>query len=78
MSVFVLCVSHFSTRFFGLDRTVGFFRKLGGALGIVPNGGIFCQPVDFLEAPSLAVKVKDTSAIRPCGRSNRKECWKWR
>lgn len=33
MSAFVLCVSHFSTRFFGLDRTVGFFRKLGGALG---------------------------------------------
>lgn len=34
MSTLVLCVSHFSTKLFGLDRTVGFFRKLGRVLGL--------------------------------------------
>ena len=29
MSTFVLCLSHFSTKLFGLDRTVVFFRWLG-------------------------------------------------
>lgn len=34
MSTFVLCVSHFSTKLFGLDRTVGFFRALGRTFGL--------------------------------------------
>lgn len=34
MSTLVLCVSHFSTKLFGLDRTVGFFRKLGRSFGL--------------------------------------------
>lgn len=31
MSTLVLCLSHFSTKLFGLDRTVSFFRWLGRA-----------------------------------------------
>jgi hypothetical protein len=34
MSTLVLCVSHFSTKLFGLDRTVGFFRTLGRMRGL--------------------------------------------
>lgn len=29
MSTLVLCLSHFSTKLFGIDRTVTFFRRLG-------------------------------------------------
>lgn len=34
MSTLVLCASHVSTKLFGLDRTVGIFRRLGRTLGI--------------------------------------------
>ncbi|MDO9563417.1 MAG: lasso peptide biosynthesis B2 protein [Bradyrhizobium sp.] len=33
MSVSILCFSHFSTKLFGIDRTVTFFRWLGRARG---------------------------------------------
>jgi hypothetical protein len=36
-----------------------------GALGIVPDLGIFERPVDGLEAGFLYIDVKDTSAVRP-------------
>jgi len=36
-----------------------------GALGIVPDLGIFERPVDVLEAGFLYIDVKDTSAARP-------------
>lgn len=38
MSTFVLCLSHFSTKLFGLDRTVTFFRRLGRIGGLARSG----------------------------------------
>jgi hypothetical protein len=37
-----------------------------GALGIVPDLGVFELAPDFRQACSLDVEVKDTSAARPC------------
>lgn len=34
MSTLVLCLSHFSTKLFGIDRTVAFFRWLGRMAGL--------------------------------------------
>lgn len=34
MSTLVLCLSHFSTKLFGIDRTVAFFRWLGRSFGL--------------------------------------------
>ena len=33
MSASILCLSHFSTKLFGIDRTINFFRWLGRARG---------------------------------------------
>lgn len=33
MSASILCLSHFSTKLFGIDRTIHFFRWLGRARG---------------------------------------------
>lgn len=38
MSMLVLCLSHFSTKLFGIDRTVGLFRWLGRASGLGRSG----------------------------------------
>lgn len=35
MSASILCLSHFSTKLFGIDRTINFFRWLGRARGPV-------------------------------------------
>lgn len=39
MSALVLCLSHFSTKLFGLDRTIGLFRWLGRASKPRPLSG---------------------------------------
>ena len=37
MSAPILCLSHFSTKIFGIDRTVNFFRWLGGIFKPSPS-----------------------------------------
>jgi hypothetical protein len=49
-----------------------FPAELLGALGIVPDLGIFERPVDFFEAYFLYIDVKDTSAVRPGVRAGRR------
>jgi hypothetical protein len=43
-----------------------------GALGVVPDGGVFEFGVDFGEAAGLFVPVKDTSGAQRCAESGRR------
>jgi hypothetical protein len=43
MSTAVLCLSYFSTKFLGLDRTVNLFRGLGRLLGTARLSGISAE-----------------------------------
>jgi len=43
-----------------------------GALGVVPDGGVFEFGVDFGEAAGLFIPVKDTSEAQRCAESGRR------
>jgi hypothetical protein len=43
MSATLLCLSHFSTRLFGIDRTVGFFRWLGSTKPAPPASNVTAE-----------------------------------
>jgi hypothetical protein len=45
-----------------------------GALGVVPDLGIFEREVDLSEPGFLYIDVKDTSAVRPGGRAGLRRC----
>jgi hypothetical protein len=44
-----------------------FLAQVLGALGVVPDGGVFEGGVDLAELQGLGIVVKDTSVTRPRG-----------
>jgi hypothetical protein len=48
-----------------------FLAQFLGALGVVPDLGIFEIAVQFFELRCLGIEVKDTSAVRSCAGENR-------
>jgi hypothetical protein len=43
-----------------------------GALGVVPDLGVFERAADFLEPSLLGIDVKDTSGVQRGGRAGRR------
>ena len=55
MSAPILCLSHFSTKLFGIDRTVNFFRWLGRIRG--PGHAPDTSPEDLAERAIAGMQV---------------------
>jgi hypothetical protein len=49
-----------------------FFAQFLIAFTVAPDFWVFSQTINFGETFYLGIKVKDTSATRPCGWSSRK------
>jgi hypothetical protein len=62
---------HGFQRFFLSAQRLRFF-------GVVPDGGVFRQLIDFGQAFLLAIEVKDTSASRRCVNPAPAGGWRWR